>query len=109
MKVALVWNGDNKSAFAYSKVKGKFDVSFLLTFLQKGRSNTSFLSTIRCQCEKLGVPFFWVKMKTAYPEEYREVIASLKENYEIEAIVTNGSESLIEDACNATGMKVVRA
>jgi hypothetical protein len=48
-------------------------------------------------------------MKTAYPEEYKEVIVSLKEDYEIEAIVTNGAESLVEDACNAAGMKVVRA
>ncbi len=108
MKVALVWNGDQNSACTYGKVKGKFDISFLLTFLQKGRSNANFLSKIKSQCEELGVPFFWVKLKTAYPEEYRAVIAELKQDYEIEAVVTNGTESLIEDACNAAGMKIVK-
>jgi hypothetical protein len=109
MKAALVWNGDRSSAFAYGKVKGKFDISFLLTFLQKELSNTSFLSTIKCQCGKLGVPFFWAKMKTSHPDEYWEAIAELKEDYGVEGIVTNGNESLIEDACRATEMKVFSA
>ena len=109
MKVALVWDGDRSSAFSYGKVKGKFDISFLLTFLQKERSNASFLSTIRRQCEKLGVPFFWAKMKTARPAEYRETIVELKEDFGIEGIVTNGTQSMIEDACKATGIDVIRA
>jgi 5,10-methylene-tetrahydrofolate dehydrogenase/methenyl tetrahydrofolate cyclohydrolase len=108
MKVALVWNGDKSSAFAYGKVKGKFDVSFLITFLQKDRSNTSYLSTIKRQSENRGVPFFWAKMKTAHPEEYRETITELKEDYGIEGIVTNGNQSLIEDACKAAGIKVIK-
>ena len=109
MKVALIWNGDQSSACAYGKVKGKFDISFLLTFLQKERSNASFLSTIRRQCEKLGVPFFWAKMKTGRPAEYRETIVELKEDFGIEGIVTNGTQSMIEDACKATGIEVIRA
>ena len=109
MKVALVWEGDPSSAFSYGKVKGKFDISFLLTFLKKERSNASFLSTIKRQCEKLGVPFFWAKMKTARLEECRETIVELKEDFGIEGIVTNGTQSLIEDACRASGIKVIRA
>ncbi|HEX9863010.1 MAG TPA: hypothetical protein VGB11_07005 [Candidatus Bathyarchaeia archaeon] len=109
MKVVLLWNGDNNSARAYVKVKGKFDIAFLLTFLQKENCNASFLSTLKRQCKKRGVPFFWAKMETAYPEEYRESIAELKKDYGIEGIVTNGTQSLIEDACRATGIKVIRA
>jgi len=109
MKVALVWDGDKESVFSYGKVKGKFDISFLLTFLQKERSNASFLSTIKRQCEKFNVPFFWAKMETAHPEEYRETIAELKKDFGIEGIVTNGTQSLIEDACRAMGVKVIRA
>lgn len=109
MKVALVWDGDMSSAFSYDKVKGKFDISFLLTFLQKERSNASFLSTIKRQCEKLGIPFFWAMMKTARPEEFKETVAELKDDFGIEGIVTNGTQSLIEDACRATGIEVIRA
>jgi hypothetical protein len=109
MKVALVWNGDITSAFTYGKVKGKFDISFLLTFLTKEPSNASFLSTIKSQCGKLGVPYFFAKMKTEHPDEYAETITELKEDYGIEGIVTNGTESPIEDACKATGMEVIRA
>ena len=109
MKVALVWNGDLASDCAYGNVKGKFDVSYLLTFLQKGKSNANFLSTIRKQCEKLGVPFFWIKMKTSNPEEYRENITELKEEYGIEGIVTNGDQSLIEDACKTSGIPMIKA
>lgn len=107
MKVAFVWNGDRSSVFAYNKVKGKFDIAFLLTFLQKERSDTSFLSTIKRQSGKLGVPFFWAKMKNAHPEEYKETIAELEEDYGIEGIITNSNESLIEDACKAVGIKVI--
>jgi len=109
MKVALVWNGDSISASTYGKVKGKFDISFLITFLHKEPSNTGFLSTIKSQCGKLGVPFFWAKMKTAHPDEYAETITELKEDYGIEGIVTNGAENAIEAACEVTGVKVIRA
>jgi hypothetical protein len=109
MKVALLWNGDKNSALTYAKVKGKFDIAFLLTFLQKEHCNASFLSTLKRQREKLGVPFFWAKMETAYPEEYRESIIELKKDYGIEGIVTNGTQSLVEDACRDTGIKVIRA
>jgi len=109
MKVALVWNGDANSAFTYGKVKGRFDISFLLTFLQRECSNAKFLSTVKCQCEKLGVPFFWVKMKTAHPEEYRETIAVLKEDYGIEGLVMPDAQVMIEDACRTTGIEVIKA
>jgi hypothetical protein len=109
MKVALVWNGDSSSAFTYGKIKGKFDISFLLTFLQKEYFNAGFLSTIKSECGKLGVPFFWAKMKTAYPDEYAETITEVKEDYGIEGIVTSGTQNLIEDACKAVGIKVIKA
>ncbi len=109
MKVAVVWNGDKRSAFSYGTVKGKFDVAYLLTFLQEECCDARFLFTLKRQCKKLGVPFFWAKMETAHPEEYRETIAELKKDYGIEGIVTNGTQSLIEDACRATGMAVIRA
>jgi diphthamide synthase (EF-2-diphthine--ammonia ligase) len=109
MKVALVWGGDQASACAYSKIKGKFDVSYLLMFLQKGRSNPDFLESIKKQCQKIGVPFFWAKMRSSNPKEYREVITELKEDYGIEGIVTNGVHGVIEDACKAVSMKVIEA
>ena len=109
MKVALVWNADEDSAFAYGKVKADCDVSFLLTFLRKGHASACFLSSIRRECEKIEVPFFWAKMTTERAEEYREVVAELKEEYGIEAIVTSGAQGVIEDACGRTGVKVIRA
>jgi diphthamide synthase (EF-2-diphthine--ammonia ligase) len=109
MKVAVLWNGDKSSAFAFGNVKGDFDISFLLTFLTKGCFNASLLSSIRLQCDKIRVPFFLAKMKTARPEEYREIISELREDYGIEAIVSDGSQSLVEDACGAAGMKVIKA
>lgn len=109
MKVALVWNGDVESDLAYGKIKGEFDVSFLLTFLETDRSNFSFLSAIKCQSEKLGVPFFWAKMRTSNPEEYKETIALLKDDFGIEGIVTSGKQSPVEDACRATEMRVIEA
>jgi len=109
MKVAVVWNGDKDSAVAYSNVKEKFDISFLLTFLHEKRSNARFLSAIKRQSEKLGVPFFWAKVNTARPEDYRETMAELKEDYGVEAIVTNGDQRLIEDACRAIGLKAIKA
>ena len=109
MKVAILWNGDKNSAFAFGNATSDFDISFLLTFLKKGCFNNSLLSSLRVQSDKIRVPFFWAKMKTARPEEYREIIAELKEDYGIEAIVTDGGQSLVEDACGAAGMKVIKA
>jgi hypothetical protein len=109
MKVALVWNGDQGSSFAYSKVKGDCAVSFLLTFLKKDCANDGLLSSIRRKCDEIDVPFFWAKMKTERVEEYGEVVAELKEEYGIEAIVTSGAQGVIEDACGRTGVKVIRA
>ena len=109
MKVALVWDGDRSSAFSYDKVKEKFDVSFLLTFLRKDPSDAGFLFAIKRQCEKIGVPFFWAKMKTTCPEEYRETIVELKEDFGIEGIITNATQGSIEDACRASGMRVIRS
>ena len=109
MKVALVWNGDRSSALAYSNVKQKFVISFLITFLVKGKSDLRVLSILKRQSENRGVPFFWAKIKTGHAEEYRETITELKKDYGIEGIVTNGNERLIENACDATGMKVIIA
>jgi len=36
-------------------------------------------------------------------------MAELKEDYGVEAIVTNGDQSLIEDACRAMGLKAIKA
>ena len=110
MKVALVWNGDKDSALMYGKVKEKFNVSFLLTFLQEEPSHTGYLSTIKRQSKEFGVPFFWARVDAPYLEEYKEIIAELKSDYGIEGIVTDSaSTSWIEDACKATGMEVIRA
>jgi diphthine-ammonia ligase len=110
MKVALVWNGDKNSALTYGKVKEKFNVSFLLTFLQEEPSHTSYLSTIKRQSKEFGVPFFWARVDAPYLEEYKETIAELKKDYGIEGIVTDSAPtSWIEDACKATGMEVIRA
>jgi hypothetical protein len=109
MKVALIWSGDQASACAYSKIKGSFDVSYLLMFLQKGRSTPDFLGKIKKQCEKLGVPFFWAKMRSSNLKEYGEVIAELKEEYGIEGIITSGDHSVIEEACKAVNMRVIEA
>ena len=110
MKVALVWNGDENSARAYSKVKEKFSVSFLLTFLQEEPSHTGYLSTIKRQSKEFGVPFFWARVDAPYLEEYKEIITELKNDYGIEGIVIDSSHaSWIEDACKATGMEVIRA
>jgi diphthamide synthase (EF-2-diphthine--ammonia ligase) len=110
MKVALVWNGDKDSALMYCKVKEKFSVSFLLTFLQEEPSHTGYLSTIKRQSKEFGVPFFWARVNAPYLEEYKETIAELKSDYGIEGIVTgNPSASWIEDACKATGMEIIKA
>jgi len=74
MKVALVWNGDKNSVLMYGKVKEKFDVSFLLTFLQEEPSHTNYLSTIKRQSKELGVPFFLARVDAPYLEEYKETI-----------------------------------
>jgi diphthamide synthase (EF-2-diphthine--ammonia ligase) len=110
MKVALVWNGDKNSVLMYGKVKEKFDISFILTFLQEEPSHTNYLSTIKRQSKKLGVPFFWARVDAPYLEEYKETIVELKKDYGIEGIVTDSTHtSWIEDACKATGMEVIRA
>ncbi len=110
MKVALVWNGDKNSVMMYGKVKETFDVSFLLTFLQEEPPHTNYLSNIKCQSKKLGVPFFWSRVDAPYLEEYKETIAELKKDYGIEGIVMDRTHtSWIEDACKATGMEVIRA
>ncbi len=109
MKVALLWNGDKSSAFSYSKSKGKFDISFLLTFLREEHANASFLSTIKSQCRKLGVPFFWDKLETAHLKEYAKTFSELKEDFGIEGIVTSDGQGMIEDACKAVGMEIIRA
>jgi hypothetical protein len=78
-------------------------------FPNEGTSNLATLLRLRLECEKLGVPFFWAKMKSKRSEEYREVVALLKEDYGIEAIVTDGSQDMIEKSCEALGVKVIRA
>jgi diphthine-ammonia ligase len=88
MKVALVWNGDKNATLTYGKVKEKFNVSFLLTFLQEEPPHTSNLSTIKRQSKEFGVPFFWARVDAPYLEEYKETIAELKKDYGIEGIVT---------------------
>jgi diphthamide synthase (EF-2-diphthine--ammonia ligase) len=109
MKVALIWNGDKDSVLMYGKVKEKFDISFLLTFLQGEPSRTNYLSTIIRQSRKLGVPFFWTKVDASYLEECKETIAELKKDYGIEGIVTDETHtSWIEYACNAAGVEVIR-
>ena len=110
MKVALVWNGDENSALMYGKVKEKFNVSFLLTFLQKEPFHASYLSTIKRQSKEFGVPFFWTRMDVPCLEEYKEAIAELKRDYGIEGIITDSEPaSWIEDACKATGMEIIKA
>jgi diphthamide synthase (EF-2-diphthine--ammonia ligase) len=110
MKVALVWNGDKNSVLMYGKVKGKFDVSFLLTFLNEEPSHSNHLSVIKRQSKELGVPYFLARVDAPYPEEYKEIIAELKRDYGIEGIVTDGTRtSWIEDACKTTGIEVIRA
>ncbi len=109
MKVALLWNGDKNANLSYCKMKTKFNIAYLLTFLNKEHCNANCIAALKRQHEKLGVPLFCDKMETANPEEYREAIAELKKDYGIEGIITNGTQSLIEDACKATGMKVIRA
>lgn len=108
MKVALLWNGNANSASTYCRAKEKFDIHYLLTFLQKEHCNANFLSTLKLQCKKLGVPFFWAKMETSRPEEYSETLAELKKDYGIEGIITNGTQSAIEDACRTIGIKVIK-
>lgn len=104
-----MWSGDTTSACAYSNVKGKFDVSYFLTFLHKEHFDPNFLTRIKQQSERLGVPFFWAKIKNSDLEGYRETIAELKEEYGVEGIITNGEQNLIEDACKASGMKMIQA
>lgn len=109
MKAALVWNGDEGSACTFGKVNGDINISYLLMLPNEDTSNLATLSRLRRECEKLGVPFFWAKMKSKLPEEYREVVALLKEDYGIEAIVTDGSQDEIEESCGALGVKLIRA
>jgi hypothetical protein len=109
MKVALVWNGNESSTCAFNKVKGEFEVSYLLAFLNGVGSKADSMSCIRRECAKFGVPFFWAKLKSERPEEYLEVVAELKEDYGIEAIVTYGSRNVIEESCGALGVRVIRA
>jgi diphthamide synthase (EF-2-diphthine--ammonia ligase) len=110
MKVALIWNGDKNCVLMYGRVKEKFDVSFLLTFLQEEPSHTNYLSIIRRQSKKLGVPLCLARVDAPYPEDYKETIAELKKDCGIEGIVTDSTRtSWIEDACKATGMEVIKA
>ena len=108
MKVALICNEDTDCASAYEKIKGDCDVTFLLTFLKNGH-HPGLLSNVSRECVGIGIPFFWAKMKTGLPEEYRQIVAELKSEYGIEGIVTDGSESLVETACGEVGVKAIRS
>jgi hypothetical protein len=109
VKAVFVWNGDKGSSYAFSKVREDFDISYILMVLNGDGSNHSSLSSLRRECEKLGVPFFWAKLKSERPEEYLEVVAELKDDYGIEAVVTDGSQGVIEESCGALGVRVIRA
>lgn len=108
MKVALVWNGDKNSVLMYDRVKERFEVSFFLTFLQEEPSHSNYLSIIKRQSRRFGVPFFWARVDPPCLQEYKETIIELKKDYGIEGVVTDSAhKSWIEDACIATEMELV--
>jgi hypothetical protein len=108
MKVAFVWRRARNSAYGFDKTKLEFDLSYLLMFRTRSESNAGSVSSLKLECERFGVPLFWAKLDSERPEEYLEVVAELKEDFGVEAIVMDGAQDVIEESCRAVGMKVIR-
>jgi len=116
MKVAALWTGGKDSSLAcYKILKRRFDVAFAMTFIWDQPSMAHPLPMIKLQSDVLGIPFYWERVAPPYFEAYRQAILGLKQEYDIEGVVTGDISYVdsfhgnwLDDVCKGTGVEVIK-
>ena len=111
---AVLWTGGKDCALAFFKAQKKgYNITHLVTFIpEKPDFKAHNLSLIQQQIEVIGLPHLLLTVKTPMQESYENNIAILKNQHNIETLITGDIDEVqnhdnwIEKCCQKPGMLV---
>jgi diphthine-ammonia ligase len=114
LKVAMSWTGGKDCSLACHKAMKSHDVALLVHFDWEKPSPSHPKVIAKLQAQAVKTTFLWVPVKPPYLDSYRQAILKLKDEYNIEGIVTGDITvdtfhgAWINDVCKGTSVQVIK-